>query len=226
MVEKIRELESGAPFVPGEQKILFINNQDSFVYNLVNYICTVSEARVKVVDNEISITDVKAFNPDKIFISPGPGHPKYETGNVIPMIKEFAPKIPIFGVCLGHQAICEAFGEEKETEYVGRAKVGPRHGKLSKIFHDSEGIFEGIPNPCSVVRYHSLAAKADLLPSDLKITAMADDGTIMGLKHEEYKICGVQFHPESIMMRPYGISLIANFLKFKKEKEEVKKDLI
>ncbi|MFX0099502.1 MAG: anthranilate synthase component II [Candidatus Hodarchaeota archaeon] len=212
MVEKIRELESGVPFVPGEQKILFINNQDSFVYNLVNYICTVSDAKVKVVDNGITVKQVKKYKPDKIFISPGPGHPKYETGNVIPIIKEFAPNVPIFGVCLGHQAICEAFGEDEKQEYVGRAKVGPRHGKLSKIFHDSEGIFEGIPNPCSVVRYHSLAAKADLLPGDLKITAMADDGTIMGLKHKEYETCGVQFHPESIMMRPHGIKMIANFL--------------
>ena len=111
MVEIIREIEIKAPFVPGDQKILFINNQDSFVYNLVNYICTASEAKVKVVTNDISISAVTKYKPDKIFISPGPGHPKYETGNTIPIIQKFAPKVPIFGVCLGHQAICEAFGK-------------------------------------------------------------------------------------------------------------------
>nr|MDO8116225.1 hypothetical protein [Candidatus Sigynarchaeota archaeon] len=154
MVEIVREIENKAPFVDGHQKVLFINNQDSFVYNLVNYICTVSEAKVKVVPNTISVNDVHAYGPDKIFISPGPGHPKYETGNVIPIIMEFAPVTPILGVCLGHQAICEAFGNDRDTEFVGRANVGPRHGKMSRIFHDSEGIFSSIPNPCSVVRYH------------------------------------------------------------------------
>ncbi|MHA1996960.1 MAG: anthranilate synthase component II [Promethearchaeota archaeon] len=209
----MRQIETGAPFVPGSQEILFINNQDSFVYNLVNYICTVSEARVKVVTNDISIQDVETISPDKIFISPGPGHPKYETGDVISIIKRFAPDVPIFGVCLGHQAICEAFGDDESVEYVGRAKVGPKHGKMSKIFHDGEGVFESIPNPTSVVRYHSLAAKADLLPDSLRITSMADDGTIMAVKHREYQTYGVQFHPESIMMRPHGMQMIANFLR-------------
>ncbi len=213
MVEIIREIENKVPFVNGHQKVLFINNQDSFVYNLVNYICTVSEAKVKVVPNTISMNDVHAYDPDKIFISPGPGHPKYETGNVIPIIMKFAPDMPILGVCLGHQAICEAFGDDQATEFVGRAHVGPRHGKMSRIFHDNEGIFISIPNPCSVVRYHSLAAKADILPQDLKITAMADDGTIMAVKHKKYDTHGVQFHPESIMMRPNGIHIIANFLR-------------
>jgi len=212
----IKQIEREIPFVAGKQKVLFINNYDSFVYNLVNYICTCSESKVKVVPNSISLEEVKEFNPDKIFISPGPGHPKYDTGNVINIIRKFGyeyEEIPIFGVCLGHQAICEAFGEDEKVEYVGRAKSGPKHGKLSKVFHDNSFIYEGIPNPCIVVRYHSLAAKADLFPSELKITAMADDGTIMGLQHKKYKIFGVQFHPESIMMKPYGISIIANFLK-------------
>ena len=213
MAQLIKQIEKQGPYVQGKQKILFINNQDSFVYNLVNYICQCSEATVKVVTNDISIKDVTAFNPDKIFISPGPGHPKYETGNVIPIIRKFAPDTPIMGVCLGHQAMCEAYGEEEGVEYVGRAKVGPMHGKLSKIFHDGEGIFKGIPNPTPVVRYHSLAAKSDLLPIDLKITAMADDGTIQGIRHKVYNTYGVQFHPESIMMRPHGMQIIANFLK-------------
>ena len=213
MVEIIKNIENQAPFVKGKQKVLFINNLDSFVYNLVNYICTISEAKVSVVSNEITIDEVKEFDPDKIFVSPGPGHPKHDTGNVIEIIKNFGPTIPIMGVCLGHQAICEAFGEDPDKEYVGLAKVGPMHGKISKIFHDSEGIFKNVPNPCKVVRYHSLAAKADILPREIKITAMADDGTIMALKHKDYDIYGVQFHPESIMMKPHGVKLLANFLK-------------
>jgi anthranilate synthase/aminodeoxychorismate synthase-like glutamine amidotransferase len=213
MVEIARQIENQAPFVPGKQKVLFINNQDSFVYNLVNYICTVSEAKVKVVTNDISLAAVKAYEPEKIFISPGPGHPKYETGNVIPIIREFSPDLPIFGVCLGHQAICEAFGTDDTTEYVGRANVGPKHGKISKIFHDGEGVFKDVPNPTSVVRYHSLAAKADILPNDLRITAMASDGTIMAVRHAKNETHGVQFHPESIVMRPHGMVMIANFLR-------------
>ncbi|MCP4762959.1 MAG: aminodeoxychorismate/anthranilate synthase component II [archaeon] len=213
MVELIRQIEKQGPYIPGKQKILFINNHDSFVYNLVNYICQSSESIVKVVPNDVSLENVSDFEPDKILISPGPGHPKYETGNVIRIISEYSSKLPIFGICLGHQAICEAFGEDKDIEYVGRSKIGPRHGKMSKIFHDGEDIFENIPNPCNVVRYHSLATKADLLPRDLRIKAMADDGTIMAVKHKEFDIYGVQFHPESIMMRPHGIEIVANFLR-------------
>ena len=156
---------------------------------------------------------MKDFKPDKIFISPGPGHPKYDTGNVISIIRKFGDEVPIFGICLGNQAICEAYGEDEKVEYVGRAKVGPKHGKMSKIFHIGEDLFKGIPNPCQVVRYHSLAIKADMLPDILKIIAMADDGTIMGIKHKDFDVYGVQFHPESIMMKPKGIEILANFLK-------------
>jgi len=155
---------------------------------------------------------VKNINPNKIIISPGPGHPKYETGNVIPIIKLFYTKMPILGICLGHQTIIEAFGEDADKEYVERAKVGPMHGKQSKIFHDQETIFEDIPNPLMVIRYHSLAAKSDLLPQELKITATTDDGTIMGVRHKHYPVEGVQFHPESIRMKPYGMKLLENFL--------------
>ncbi len=193
--------------------ILFINNYDSFVYNLVNYICQLQpDSNVIVEDHNISIEKVNSINPNKIIISPGPGHPKYETGNVIPIIKEFYNKIPILGICLGHQTIIEAFGEDPDKEYVGRSKVGPMHGKQSKIFHDQETIFKNIPNPLMVIRYHSLAAKSDILPQDLKITATADDGTIMGVRHKQYTVEGVQFHPESIKMKPYGIKLLENFL--------------
>ncbi len=193
--------------------ILFINNYDSFVYNLVNYICQLQpNSKIIVEDYNISVDKVKLFNPNKIIISPGPGHPKYETGNVIPIIKEFYTKIPILGICLGHQTIIEAFGEDPDKEYVGRAKVGPMHGKQSKIFHDQETIFKDIPNPLMVIRYHSLAAKSDLLPQELKITATADDGTIMGVRHKHYPVEGVQFHPESIRMKPYGMKILENFL--------------
>ncbi len=193
--------------------ILFINNYDSFAYNLVNYLCQLEpDSNIIVEDYNISIEKVISLKPDKIIISPGPGHPKYETGNVIPIIKDFYTKVPILGICLGHQSIIEAFGEDSEIEYVGRAKVGPMHGKQSKIFHDQETIFKGIPNPLQVIRYHSLAAKGDILPQDLKISATADDGTIMAIRHKQYPVEGVQFHPESIRMKPHGMQILKNFL--------------
>ena len=193
--------------------ILFINNYDSFVYNLVNYICQLEpKANIIVEDNNIPVEKVEEYDAEKIIISPGPGHPKYDTGTVVPIIKKFYDKIPILGICLGHQTIVEAFGENNEKEYVGRAKVGPMHGKQSKIFHDQETIFKDIPNPLQVIRYHSLAAKGDLLPHSLKITATADDGTIMSVRHKKYPVEGVQFHPESIRMKPHGMNILKNFL--------------
>lgn len=194
-------------------KILFINNYDSFVYNLVNYICQLEpDGQIIVEDNHVEVDKIKDMDVDKIIISPGPGHPKYDTGTVIPIIKEFYSKIPILGICLGHQAIVEAFGEDENMEYVGRAKVGPRHGKESKVFHDQETILKDIPNPLQVIRYHSLSAKSDILPQDLKISATADDGTIMGVRHKKYPVEGLQFHPESIKMKPYGMKILKNFL--------------
>lgn len=197
-------------------KILFINNYDSFVYNLVNYICQLqTDGQIMVEDNHVAMDKIKEMNVDKIIISPGPGHPKYDTGTVIPIIKEFYSKIPILGICLGHQAIVEAFGEDENMEYVGRAKVGPMHGKESKVFHDQETILKDIPNPLQVIRYHSLSAKSDILPQVLKISATADDGTIMGVRHKQYSVEGVQFHPESIRMKPHGILILKNFLELK-----------
>ena len=197
--------------------ILFINNYDSFVYNLVNYICQLNpNANIIVEDNNIPFEKVEDLSIDKLIISPGPGHPKYDTGTVLPIIKEYYKEFPILGICLGHQAIVEAFGElenpNEDIEYVGRAKVGPMHGKISKIFHDQETIFIDIPNPLMGVRYHSLAAKSDILPKELKITATADDGTIMAVRHKEYPVEGVQFHPESIKMKPNGMAILKNFL--------------
>ena len=194
-------------------KILFINNYDSFVYNLVNYICQLKpNGEIIIEDNQIAVDKVTEMSVDKIIISPGPGHPKYDTGTVIPIIKKFFSTIPILGICLGHQAIVEAFGEDGDVEYVGRAKVGPMHGKQSKVFHDQETILKNIPNPLQVIRYHSLAAKSDILPQDLKISATADDGTIMGVHHKDFHVEGLQFHPESIKMKPYGMKLLENFL--------------
>jgi len=193
--------------------ILFINNYDSFAYNLVDYFCQIApSANIIIEDNNIPVEKVKEYSIDKIVISPGPGHPKYDAGTVIPIIKAFYLETPILGICLGHQAIVEAFGEKSDQEYVGRAKVGPMHGKESKVFHDQETIFKGIPNPLQVIRYHSLAAKGDILPQDLKITATADDGTIMGVRHKKYTVEGVQFHPESIKMKPNGMRILKNFL--------------
>ncbi|MFW9875575.1 MAG: anthranilate synthase component II [Candidatus Thorarchaeota archaeon] len=193
--------------------ILFINNYDSFIYNLVNYFCQLEpNSKIFVENNDLSIDYVKSLSLDKIVISPGPGHPKYDTGSVISIIKEFFSIVPILGICLGHQTIVEAFGEDKKKDYIDRANVGPMHGKVSKIFHDQETIFKNIPNPLLVIRYHSLAVKQENLPQSLKITATADDGTIMAVRHKHYPIEGVQFHPESIKMKPYGMKLLKNFL--------------
>ena len=194
--------------------ILFINNYDSFVYNLVNYICQLApNSNVLIEDNNLSIDKLKEYRVDKIIISPGPGHPKYDTGTVIPIIKQYYKKKPILGICLGHQVIVETFGEEANLEYVGRAKVGPMHGKQSKIFHDQETIFKGVPNPLQVIRYHSLAAKGEILPHSLKITATADDGTIMAVRHKQYPVEGVQFHPESIKIKLHGMQILKIFLR-------------
>jgi anthranilate synthase/aminodeoxychorismate synthase-like glutamine amidotransferase len=196
--------------------ILFINNYDSFVYNLVNYICQLSpDSNIIIEDNKVSIDTIRKLAIDKIIISPGPGHPKYDTNNLIPIIKEFYQNIPILGICLGHQAIVEAFGENPKEEYVGRAKVGPMHGKISKIFHDQETILKDIPNPLMGVRYHSLAAKSETLPQELKISATADDGTIMGVRHKSFPVEGLQFHPEAIKMKPHGKQILKNFLRLK-----------
>ncbi|MFX1495751.1 MAG: anthranilate synthase component II [Promethearchaeota archaeon] len=195
-------------------RILFINNYDSFVYNLVNYICQLEpDGEIFIEDNQIAVDKVNEMGVDKIIISPGPGHPKYDTGTVIPIIREYYSKVPILGICLGHQAIVEAFGEDQSIEYVGRAKVGPMHGKESKVFHDQETILKDVPNPLQVIRYHSLSAKSDILPQDLKISATADDGTIMGVRHKEFPVEGLQFHPESIKMKPHGIQILKNFLR-------------
>ncbi|EHP87761.1 anthranilate synthase component II [Methanotorris formicicus] len=190
-------------------KVLIIDNIDSFVWNLVQYVGTLGY-KVKLVDNKITLEEIKKINPDRIIISPGPKTPK-EAGNCIKIIQEI-DDIPILGVCLGHQCIVEAFGGE-----VGRAKH-IMHGKTSRIEHDGEGIYKGIPNPFYGTRYHSLVAYE--VPDELKITAKSlDDGYVMGVRHKKLPIEGVQYHPESVLTHskeiPFpklGLKLIKNFI--------------
>ncbi len=185
-------------------KVLLINNKDSFVYILAEYVARTG-AKVVVVDNAITLDGLKEISPDRIIISPGPGHPATSTGNVIQIIQQ-VNNTPILGVCLGHQAIVEALGGKVE-----RAQVGPRHGQLSLIRHDGKGVYKEVPNPFKATRYHSLAATESALPWELEISATANDNTIMGVRHKSYPIEGVQFHPESIMTKNGG-RIIKNFL--------------
>jgi len=185
--------------------LLVIDNYDSFTYNLVQYFGELGQ-EVRVYRNDrITLDEIAELRPERIVVSPGPCTPK-EAGISIELIKRFAGKLPILGVCLGHQAIGEAFGGE-----VVRA---PRlmHGKTSMIQHDGKTIFKSLPNPFEATRYHSLIVKRETLPSVLKISAETKEGEIMGLRHLSHPIEGVQFHPESILTR-VGMDLLKNFLK-------------
>ncbi|MCJ8170277.1 aminodeoxychorismate/anthranilate synthase component II [Atopomonas sediminilitoris] len=190
--------------------LLMIDNYDSFTYNVVQYLGELG-AEVKVVRNdELSVAQIAALEPERIVISPGPCTPN-EAGVSLAVIKHFAGKLPILGVCLGHQSIGQAFGGE-----VVRARQ-VMHGKTSPVLHANHGVFAGLNNPLTVTRYHSLVVKRESLPDCLEITAWTahDDGTpdeIMGLRHRDYVIEGVQFHPESILTEQ-GHELFANFLK-------------
>ena len=184
--------------------ILVIDNYDSFVYNLVQYLGEMGE-RLEVFRNDkLSLSDIAKLAPEKIIISPGPGRPE-DAGISCSLIREFAGKIPILGVCLGHQCIGYAFG----GEVVRAERI--MHGKTSLIYHNQKGIFEGITNPFEATRYHSLIVKADNLPECFEIIAQTDRKEIMGIKHKDYSIWGVQFHPESILTKE-GKKLLRNFL--------------
>jgi anthranilate synthase/aminodeoxychorismate synthase-like glutamine amidotransferase len=184
--------------------ILVIDNYDSFTYNLVQYLGELGADLKTYRNDKITIPEIKKLAPDKIVISPGPGYPK-DAGISISVIKEFAGKVPILGVCLGHQAIGEAFG--------GKIVQAKRllHGKTSMIHHDGKTIYKGIPNPFTATRYHSLLVERSSLPDCLEISAWTKEDEIMGIRHKEYKVEGIQFHPESILTTE-GKKLLKNFL--------------
>ena len=184
--------------------LLMIDNYDSFTYNLVQYFGELGED-VRVYRNDaITLSEIAKLDPARIVISPGPGTPA-QAGISLSAIREFAGKIPLLGVCLGHQAIGEAFG--------GRVVHAKKlmHGKVSPVHHTDAGVFRGLPNPLTCTRYHSLAIERESLPGDLEITAWTDDGEIMGVRHKTLAVEGVQFHPESIMTE-HGHDLLKNFL--------------
>ncbi|OUM95512.1 MAG: anthranilate synthase component 2 [Thermobacillus sp. ZCTH02-B1] len=187
--------------------ILVIDNYDSFTYNLVQYLGELGEEIVVRRNDEIDLAGIEALAPDHILISPGPCTPN-EAGISLALIEHFKGKIPILGVCLGHQAIGQAFGGE-----VVRADH-LMHGKTSEIHHSGKGVFAGVPSPFTATRYHSLIVKRETLPDCLEITAETAEGEIMGLRHREYPVEGVQFHPESIMTE-HGKTILRNFLAYK-----------
>ena len=187
-----------------------IDNYDSFTYNLVQYLGEIGEELKVFRNDKITLADIEKLNPEGIIISPGPCTPR-EAGISIDTIKHFAGKIPILGVCLGHQSIGEAFGGD-----VIRADM-LMHGKTSMIYHDGKTIFEGLENPFVATRYHSLIIKRSTLPSCLEVSAETKDGVIMGVRHRDFMVEGVQFHPESILTA-VGKDLLRNFTKMMRER--------
>jgi anthranilate synthase/aminodeoxychorismate synthase-like glutamine amidotransferase len=185
--------------------LLMIDNYDSFTYNLVQYLGELGQDLNVYRNNKITIAEIETMRPERIVISPGPCTPR-EAGISIDVIKHFAGRIPVLGVCLGHQSIGEAFGGD-----VIRAPY-LMHGKTSIIHHDGKTIFSGLQNPFEATRYHSLIIKRETLPSMLEISAWTEDGIIMGVRHKQFKVEGVQFHPESILTS-VGKDLLRNFLK-------------
>ena len=183
--------------------ILMIDNYDSFTYNLVQYFGELGAQMEVALNDGITIAEIERMNPTKIVLSPGPCAPA-QAGVTLEVIKHFSGKKPILGVCLGHQAIGEAFGGE-----VVYAKT-LMHGKVSPVIHEGKGVFSGLPTPFIATRYHSLAVRRESLPDCLEVTAWTEDGEIMGLKHRTLAIEGVQFHPESILTE-HGHALLANF---------------
>ena len=184
--------------------ILMIDNYDSFTFNLVQYLGILGE-NIKVRRNDkISLDEIKKMAPSRIVISPGPGRP-VDAGMSKDIIRHFYKEIPILGVCLGHQCIGEVFG----AEVINSGVV--IHGKTSMIYHDGKSIFTGVENPFEAARYHSLILKKDTIPSSLEVTAHTEDGIIMGVRHKNYKLEGIQFHPESFLT-PVGLKVLENFI--------------
>jgi anthranilate synthase/aminodeoxychorismate synthase-like glutamine amidotransferase len=187
-------------------RLLLIDNYDSFTYNLVQAFLVLG-ADVRVYRNDaISIDEARALAPTHLCISPGPGTPQ-RAGISMAMVRAFAGQIPVFGVCLGHQSIVEVFGGK--VVRAGRLM----HGKTSLVDHDERGVFEDIAAGCEVGRYHSLIAEPDSMPAELEVSARTPEGEIMGVRHRQFSVEGVQFHPESVLT-PDGPAMMANFLRF------------
>lgn len=184
--------------------ILMIDNYDSFTYNLVQYLGELGEELIVKRNDEVTIEEIEAMCPDFLMISPGPCSPN-EAGISLAAIEYFAGKIPIFGVCLGHQSIAQVFG----GDVVRAQKL--MHGKTSQIFHDGKTIFANLPNPFTATRYHSLIVKKETLPTCFDVSAWTTDGEIMAIRHKTLPMEGVQFHPESIMTT-HGMELLRNFI--------------
>jgi anthranilate synthase component 2 len=185
--------------------LLMIDNYDSFTYNLVQYFGELGEDVRTFRNDEITLAQIEALKPDRICISPGPCTP-HEAGISVPVLQRFAGKLPILGVCLGHQSIGAAF----DGKVVRARQV--MHGKTSTIQHTGVGVFKDLPSSYTVIRYHSLAIERESLPDCLEVTAWTEDGEIMGVRHKEFDIQGVQFHPESILSE-HGHALLQNFLR-------------
>jgi len=192
--------------------LLLIDNYDSFTYNLYQYLCELG-AEVHVERNDaLTVAGAVALAPDQIVLSPGPCRPR-EAGISVDLVRQFAGRVPVLGVCLGHQCIGEAFG----AVVSGAGEI--RHGKLSSIAHDRKGLFAGVASPFQAIRYHSLAVEPESVPQDLLVTARSDSGIVMGLRHRRYAVEGIQFHPESIMT-PEGKRLLGNFLAMREPQVE------
>jgi anthranilate synthase/aminodeoxychorismate synthase-like glutamine amidotransferase len=184
--------------------VLVIDNYDSFTYNLVQYLGELGENVMVRRNDEITLTEIAPLSPVAVVLSPGPGTPS-DAGICKDLLVELGPTLPILGVCLGHQCLGEAFG--------GTVRRASRvmHGKVSRVTHVEQSVFRGIPSPFAATRYHSLVVDRENLPADLEVTAWTDDGTVMGLRHRQYPLAGVQFHPEAILTE-HGHELLANFL--------------
>ncbi len=186
--------------------ILVIDNYDSFTYNIVQELGELGAELTVYRNDKITVDEIRALKPDRIVISPGPGYPR-DAGVSLELIRELGPEVPLLGVCLGHQAIGEAYG--------GVVAHAPElmHGKTSMIYHRGDAIFGDIPDPFEATRYHSLIVEEESLPDCLMITARAASGEIMGLRHKQHPVIGLQFHPESILTT-YGMQMLGNFMQF------------
>ncbi len=188
--------------------IIMIDNYDSFTYNLVQYFGSIGQDLTVFRNDKVTVDEIKALSPDLLVISPGPCSP-HEAGISVELIKQMSGRVPIFGVCLGHQSIGAAFG----GDIIRAGKL--MHGKTSMITHDGKGLFAGMPNPFQAIRYHSLVISKKTLPECLDVTAHSEDGEIMGVRHKDFPVEGVQFHPESILTHN-GMRIIENFIGFQR----------